>query len=340
VSPEADLERRDAPARRRPTPVALGVGIVLAVAIIAAVAVPVVATSQASYLHRYHELQRRHTTLGASAHRGIPCVTCHGAKGGVAGVSARMRDFYSTLEGTPTLPAFTDLDPPTDAACLACHTHGWSDDASRTAQVPHPAHLRTISESRDCVSCHRWVAHEEAYQAKHTTMPFSVVCASYPCHVGTKASADCVDCHHVLHEGKDDWRTTHPVAVRANGPNGCLENCHKSAQCEECHATGKATDLPSSIPTAGVVTIEQQHVKPTWLSQHGEIALEAPGRCQTCHVSDGECLDCHSQRPAFHGAPSTWLVRHVPLAEDPAGCLTCHEQPWCDSCHDQFREKG
>lgn len=313
-------------------------GIALVVAVIAAIAVPLVATSQPSYLKRYHDLQRRYTTLSSSAHRGIPCLTCHDGKSGAAGVAARVGDFYGSLTGTPTVPSFTALAPPTDAACIACHSYGWSADASRTAKVPHPAHLRAITETRDCVSCHKWVAHEEAYQAKHTTMPFSAVCASYPCHVGTKAKTDCVNCHHVLQEGGVGWRTAHPAAVRANGPNGCLEVCHKAEQCEECHTTGKATSLPSSIATAGVVTIEQQHVKPDWLSQHGTIALQAPAKCQTCHVSEGECLDCHSQRPAFHGPQTTWLARHKDFAKDTRRCLTCHQQAWCDACHDPFKE--
>lgn len=319
--------------------IAAGSGIVLALAAVAAVAIPLVATSQTSYLSRYHDLQRRYTTLSSSAHRGIACLTCHAAEPGLAGVVARVDDYYGSLTESRTAPVFTKLDPPADAACLACHRFGWSDEASRTAKVPHPAHLRALTETRDCVSCHKWVAHEETYQAKHTTMPFSAVCASFGCHVGTKASSDCVTCHHVLQEAKGDWRSTHPVAVRANGANGCLERCHKSSQCEECHTTGRASSLPSSIATAGVATIEQLHVKPAWLSQHGTIALEDPVKCQTCHISYGECQDCHSQRPAFHGPRSTWLARHKDFAKDTRRCLTCHEQSWCDACHVQFREK-
>lgn len=338
MSHESTVDRSDVPARKRPGRVAVWAGIGLAVAIVAAIAVPVVATSQTSYLNRYHDLQRRYTTLASSVHSDIPCLTCHAAKTGVAGVVARVGEFYGSLIETPTAPAFTELAAPTDAACLACHSYVWSDEASRTAKVPHPAHLRTITETRSCVSCHKWTAHEETYQARHTTMPFSAVCASFPCHVGTKASTDCVTCHHVLQERNGDWKAIHPTAVRENGPNGCLESCHEVKQCEECHTTGKATTLPSSIATAGVTTIEQQHVKPDWLAQHGTVALEGPAKCQTCHVSDGECLDCHAQRPAFHGPRSTWLTRHVPLSKDARRCLTCHRQPMCDDCHAQFKE--
>jgi hypothetical protein len=288
---------------------------------------------------RYHSLQRRYATLETSAHRGLPCSACHASKPGLSGVFARVGDFYGSFLGTVTVPAFTDLAPPTDAACLACHSQDWSGEGTRTARVPHPAHLRTVSESRDCVVCHRWTAHEEVYQAKHTTMPFSAVCASFPCHVGTKVGSDCADCHHVLQEGGGGWLAVHPTVVRASGPNDCLESCHKVAQCEQCHTTGKVSDLPSSDATAGVTAIGVLHVKADWLSQHGTIALQDPSKCASCHVSEQECQDCHSQRPAFHGPQATWLTRHKDFATDTRRCLTCHTQATCDACHAQFKEK-
>jgi nitrate/TMAO reductase-like tetraheme cytochrome c subunit len=324
--------------RRRALPrVVAGVVAVAVLALAVAVGVAVAATSDAGFVNRYHELQRRYTTLQSSTHRGIACGTCHESRAGVAGLAARVNDYYGSLTGTPTLPTFNAFAPPSNEACLACHRYDWSDDASRTASVPHPAHLRTDTETRPCVSCHKWTAHEEPYQLRHKTMPFSVVCASFACHVGTKQQADCVNCHHVLQETKGDWRVNHPAAVRASGPNACLETCHKSAQCEECHTTGSSTTLPSSIATASSTAIETLHVKSGWLSEHGTIALQDPVKCTTCHISEGECQDCHAIRPPFHDPASTWLVRHKDVAKDTRRCLTCHEQPWCDACHAQFK---
>jgi hypothetical protein len=319
--------------------IVLWVVVALVIAALTAVGVALAFTSQSPFFAKYPDLARREVTLEASAHRGIPCVRCHtGARGSVIENAALVGDFYSSLFATSTAPVFFSFTPPSSEACLGCHRDAWSQDSSKTANVPHPAHLRVASETRDCVTCHRWTAHEEPYQAKHTTMPFSAVCASFQCHVGTKTSLDCVNCHHVLQETAGDWVKNHPPVVRAAGPGGCLEFCHKSEQCVECHTTGRTPVLPSSLATASAGPIEQAHVKPDWLSQHGTIALQDPAKCSVCHISNGECVDCHSQRPAFHDPAATWLTRHKDLATDTRRCLTCHQQPWCDACHAQFKE--
>lgn len=315
-------------------------GAVVLVLAVVAVSAALIATSRVAFFERYQGLERRHTMLASSGHSGVDCVVCHTdpANALVADVR-RVGEFYRSLVSTSTELSFVRFDPPTNAACLQCHLHEWSSDASRTADVPHPAHLRVADETRECVSCHKWVAHEEAYQAKHKTMPFSGVCASFGCHVGTVQRADCGTCHHALAPDQTAWKTQHAVVVRTMGPNACLQ-CHKASQCDECHTTGTATDLPSVVPTLGV-SVEARHVKADWVSQHGTVALEDPAVCTSCHISNGECLDCHAQRPAFHEPVSTWLVRHQPLGKDPdlPRCLTCHQKSWCDACHAQFKEQ-
>jgi hypothetical protein len=318
--------------------VALVVAAVIAVAVIA-VTVALIVTSEPAFYARYTGLQRRHATLATSLHAGIDCVVCHTDPSTALGsAAARVGEFYSSLISTSTELAFVSFQPPTNDACLQCHRYDWSDTASRTVEVPHPAHLRSADETRDCVSCHKWVAHEEVYQAKHTTMPFSAVCASFQCHVGVKKSADCKNCHHVLQEAAGNWRDTHPPVVRAMGPNSCLEFCHKAEQCVLCHTTGKTPVLPSSIPTASAGPIEKAHVKTDWLAQHGTNALEDPAQCTVCHISEQECIDCHSQRPVFHDPISTWLTRHKDFATDERRCLTCHQLRWCEDCHAPFKE--
>jgi hypothetical protein len=312
---------------------------VLVAAVAVAVAVALVITSQPGFYERYTGLQRRHTTLASSAHAGIDCVVCHTDPSQALGsASARVAEFYSSLVSTSTELSFVSFQLPTNDACLQCHRYAWSSDASKTANVPHPAHMRVADETRECVLCHKWVAHEETYQAKHTTMPFSAVCASFQCHVGTKASTDCQNCHHVLQGTAAEWVQAHPPVVRAVGPSACLEFCHKPEQCELCHTTGKTPVLPASVATASAGPIEQAHVKSDWLTQHGTTSLQDPARCSVCHISRDECADCHAQRPAFHDPISTWYTRHKDLATDTRRCLTCHEQPWCDECHATFKE--
>lgn len=322
--------------------IAVWAGAVLGVAVLAAVLVGIAFTLQPAFFTRFHSIATRKSTLQASAHRDIPCISCHSGKAGVFGFeAAAVADFYGSLTGTPTVLRFVTFAPPTRDACLQCHRYDWSDEASKTLKVPHPAHLRVYNEARDCVTCHKWTSHEETYQTFHTSMPFSVVCASFGCHAGTKPSGDCVNCHHVLQQGQGGWRLNHPKTVAAGGANACLEACHKADQCRECHTTGKATSLPSSVATAGVATVEALHVKSDWLSVHGTVALQDPKVCTTCHISEGECLDCHAQRPAFHGSSLTWLKNHQTLGTTPnlPRCLTCHQQATCDACHIQFKQK-
>lgn len=323
-----------APARVAAIVVAAGVAVVLLV-----VGVALAATSRPGFYDRYHSLKRRHVTWASSSHRDVPCGACHvDPRGPLAAEAALVGDFYGSFVSTATEPAFIRFDAPTREACLACHRYDWSTEASRTMRVPHPAHQRAAAETRDCVSCHKWVAHEETYQAKHKTMPFSGVCASFGCHVGTKTSTQCANCHHVLAEGDGGWKAAHPKVVRVTGANACFEKCHDVDQCRLCHTTGKTPKVSSDIATAGVSVIERLHVRTDWLSIHGTIALQDQTRCLTCHVSEGECQDCHAQRPAFHGSHSTWLAKHKDLAKDARRCLECHEKPWCDACHKQFKE--
>jgi nitrate/TMAO reductase-like tetraheme cytochrome c subunit len=316
------------------------VGVALVAVLVALVAVAVYFTAQPSFFAQYPQLQRSYTALQTSSHKGMRCDQCHVSRQNAAVYEAALvGEFYRGLVRRPRTPVFVRLPAPSREACLACHRYGWSDETSRTAKVPHPAHLRVATETRECVICHKWTAHEEKYQAKHTTMRFSTVCASFECHVGVKPANDCKNCHHVLQESLGAWKEIHPKTVRANGPNGCLETCHTADQCRLCHTTGKTPVFAATITQSGVKAIEQQHVLPDWMAKHGAMALADQSKCLICHVSEGECQDCHSKRPAFHGPQDSWLGAHQPIAKkNPQRCLTCHKQTWCDECHKQFKE--
>jgi hypothetical protein len=247
-------------------------------------------------------------------------------------------DFYGGLLSKQYTPRFVKYDRPTREACKSCHITDWSTDIKRTSQIPHPAHLRVADETRECVNCHKWTAHEENAMTKHKKMPFSGVCVAYGCHVGTKKSTDCYTCHHVLGETGAKWKTDHPAVVQRVGPNGCLETCHETAQCVMCHTTGKRPVFTSRPTQTGLKAIEALHVKKTWLVKHGDEALKDRSKCLLCHVSDAECQACHAQRPAFHGSTSTWIGTHKKLGKNEKRCLECHKKPWCEDCHKQFKE--
>ncbi len=319
--------------------IALIVGAAVLAVVIGAVGVALYFTSSPSFFARYSSLSRRYDTLSTSSHKDLACSDCHSdARGPVVYRLALVADFYAGLLGKQSDPLFTKLAPPTRDACIRCHANDWSDDSARTAKVPHPAHLKVANETRDCVGCHRWTAHEETYMANHKKMPFSGVCATYGCHVGFKPAAACPTCHHSLQNSDEQWKQVHPQVVQVIGANACLETCHNANQCRQCHTTGVTPVFNGLATQQGLQEIEANHVKADWVQQHGRFALQDKSKCLTCHVSEGECQDCHSQRPAFHGSKATWLGQHQPQAKaDRQRCLTCHKESFCEACHNQFK---
>jgi hypothetical protein len=312
--------------------------VVIVVAI--AVIVPLVATATPEFFSRYHLLERRYVNLGSSAHEGIGCRACHETDALENGL-ALFGDFYVSMVTTDETPRYFEFGPPSNDACLACHEQDWSTEIGRTDKIPHPAHRRVSEETRVCVDCHKWTAHLETYLEKHQQMPFSGVCVAYGCHVGTKTSDECFDCHHVLHQASEEWRTEHPATVAKAGESICLEACHSVQQCQMCHTTGERPEFDGLPIEVSMKAIEELHVLPEWTAEyHGDQAIENRDNCLLCHQTTGECDECHRERPAFHGSTETWIGRHSDQTadlEDPR-CIECHEQTWCEECHDQFKE--
>jgi hypothetical protein len=317
----------------------VGAGVLVAVLVL--LALPAFGASSPAFFSRYHLLTRSYDNLEASAHQGIACSTCHtDPRGQVVYGLAVAVDFYTSLVSDKKEPAFVSFDKPGRDACLQCHADGWSMHLERTSTIPHPAHLRISDETRECVDCHKWTAHEEAYIEKHKKMPFSGVCVAYGCHVGTKTADECFSCHHVLSDDGPNWKTEHPKFVQKNGVNACLETCHEPAQCQQCHTTGVRPKFTGLAIETSMKAIEDLHTLPTWMERHGAEAVKDQAKCMKCHVSDGECRSCHANRPESHGSGDTWIGSHSKKAdgEDDRACLTCHEKPWCEECHTMFKE--
>lgn len=302
---------------------------------------PVIGVRSPAFYSQYHSLGSAYENLETSAHEGIACGQCHyDDRGFVVTRLAVAADFYTNIFAAEKTPRFVEFNPPPREACLECHEDGWSNDIKRTSTIPHPAHLRIASETRDCVKCHKWTAHQEAYMQKHKKMPFSGVCVAYGCHVGTKTAEQCFDCHHVLSDRAAQWKTEHPAAIKRIGGNACMETCHETTQCQTCHTTGKTPKFEGLVTRTGLNELEKAHIEDGWLTSHGAQALKGQAICMECHVSDGECRACHTQRPKSHGSVTTWIGTHSKQAktEDEPRCLTCHKKPFCVDCHKQFKE--
>jgi hypothetical protein len=311
----------------------------VAVVVLVSLGAALAFTANSAFFTRYRGLNREYATLQASAHTGIACRECHdNGQSSLTYETALIGEFYRGLAKTGRMPAFVRFDKPSNSACRKCHIGDWSHDAKRTSRVPHPAHLQVATEKRECVSCHKWTAHQEAYMSKHRKMPFSGVCVSFGCHVGWKQPDQCATCHHQLKSTAEQWKQTHPQTVRATGANSCLETCHDIKQCRLCHTTGQTPKFSGLTAQPGMQAIEVLHVRSDWLSVHGRQALLDQSKCLVCHVSIGECQSCHAQRPAFHGSVTTWIGTHKKFGKDKPRCLECHKEPWCNKCHAQFKE--
>ncbi|MBE0417101.1 MAG: NapC/NirT family cytochrome c [Coriobacteriia bacterium] len=311
-----------------------------ALVLLVLLAVPVVATSASpSFFGRYHDLSQNYDELQTSMHAGIGCRECHtDTRGTLVYSLALVGDFYTGLVREQRAPVFLEFDSPRREACLACHEDSWSYDIERTSRIPHPAHLRLASETRECVECHKWTAHEETYMEAHKEMPFSGICVAYGCHVGFRSEDQCTSCHHALRDETEDWLAEHPRIAQTIGTNACLESCHDADQCRVCHTTGERPVFDGLVTETGLRVIERLHVRADWIEKHGAQALEDQSKCMRCHVSDSECRACHAHRPASHEPVATWISRHKDLADDGRRCLTCHEKSWCEACHEQFKE--
>ncbi|MGB4441411.1 MAG: hypothetical protein WBJ62_04225 [Coriobacteriia bacterium] len=313
----------------------------LTAACVAAVAIPLASTSTPEFFSRYHLLERRYVNLEDSAHEGIGCRSCHETRP-TANAVALVTDYYAGMISAGPTPKFFTFSAPTNDACLQCHSDDWGADSARTGRIPHPAHQRVEAETRPCTGCHKWTAHfEQPYLDQHKEMPFSGVCVAYGCHVGTKTTDECYDCHHVLHESSDSWRTEHAAVARKTGQNACVEACHTIDECQLCHTTGERPVFDGLPIETSMRSIEQLHVRDDWTEvYHGAEALAGRDRCLLCHQSQGECDECHLERPEFHGPTVSWIGRHSDQStgvDDPR-CLECHERAWCVDCHDRFKE--
>ena len=336
MTPDATGKRPGSTKRRLGVVAQIAAGLLLVVVV--AIGAAFYFTSSPAFFARYSGLARRYEGLRTSVHRDLACSDCHtDGRGPVVNRLVLMGDFYVSLFSKQGQPPLVEFAKPSRQACLDCHLGAWSYSLKRTTKVPHPAHLRVSTEKRDCVTCHKWTAHEEAYMEKHKTMPFSGVCVSYGCHVGFKPAGECTTCHHTLGPAKE-WQKDHPQAVRTLGGNGCLEKCHEVQQCQLCHTTGKRPVFKGLTAQSGTKAIEVLHAKSDWLQQHGTQALKDKAKCLLCHISEGECRDCHALRPAFHGSTNTWIGAHKVPGKDKARCLACHKESWCKACHDQFKE--
>lgn len=316
----------------------LVVVIMIGIAALTAIAVPLYATGKPQFYGKYQRFAQRYESWKTSKHRNVTCIQCHvGPKDGVGYRASLVQEYYRT-GAKARRPVVATLPPASAAACRGCHSEGRSFNLKRLASIPHPAHTDLTEERRDCVKCHKWVAHSEKYQEKHKKIVFTGICTSFGCHAGTKSQSECRWCHHTQSFAPSKWREMHPRVVDDRGSNGCFDYCHKVAQCRSCHIKGRNPFAEKGTAPKQLTGLIARHATPEWDAEHGKEAQQGKEKCFYCHGSVAACRDCHSRRPAFHGPKSTWLSRHQKLGKNKKRCLACHVAKECTDCHKVFKE--
>lgn len=120
---------------------------------------------------------------------------------------------------------------------------------------------------------------------------------------------DCTTCH----SGDHTPAHAEPYLTQIFAPS----------ECKGCHG-------------GRVLPWEPGHELPTWLQNHGAVALAVGAQsCYKCHDFGLKfCDTCHKIMPPSHKPVDQWLVNHPAAAQaDTRACFTCHQAAFCEKCH-------
>ncbi|HEY5275964.1 MAG TPA: hypothetical protein VIK38_05420 [Coriobacteriia bacterium] len=254
-------------------------------ALIVLVVLPGYFAIQPSFMARYSYLNVEYTTWSQSAHKDVPCQSCHIAPGILdrAGYDARMLGaFYVSLVSPDTkLSAFAT---PTIAACEVCHADLITTSPNGDLKIPHRAHVDVLQVP--CARCHQYLVHQLSPEGKHTpTMATCLVC-----HDGIQAKNPCSTCHTAKaapeSHAASDWLVIHPQE-------------QTKIDCAKCHGwtTNWCSDCHNRLPASHTAD---------WRTTHGA-AVKVHRDCEVCHTGSF-CINCHGDVPQLNFDPNVKLV--------------------------------
>jgi hypothetical protein len=154
------------------------------------------------------------------------------------------------------------------------------------------------------------------------------------------ANSTCTTCHKVLPDPGETRKLTPPMSA--------CTSCHAhqaevmEARCTPCHV---------SLKRYGLKPLEQftefSHTGDFVRRDHGRLAKNSAETCAQCH-DQTYCAACHATatnavRPELRfpeNVTSDFIHRgnyasrhHLDAQRDPASCMKCHGQQFCESCH-------
>ncbi|NTU72219.1 MAG: hypothetical protein HGB10_10450 [Coriobacteriia bacterium] len=253
------------------------------------------------------------------------CVDCHSSK----------RVFPSShRQGTWTHPATPAKSVYGKSAAEAKAKHALAaKDSIESCEVCHGA---GGLQAKFCKSCHKLtLPHTDEFKKFHgaTGRKKPSVCKN--CH-GFKEM--CSNCHHIGSSNRTPWIRVHGSSVAKNGPETCIEKCHKKADCQNCHTRRKV--VPASHKSSKFVKrsgktlgnhaalYKKDSSICTFCHKGAEDTLPNSKFCRGCHgVSIPHAIDESSEQKYEHkaGFQKKKLKRST--------CARCHETKFCNDCH-------
>jgi len=271
-----------------------------------------------------HTDRKQEKALATSAHKGVACMSCHGAGGPTGPVEQGVT--YARWVGVYALSKEVPKPQPGSvgsSACQRCHS-GLDRVAVRAGiRVRHSDFLDAGAECRDC---HNAAAHPGA--VRYDTRPTMNACLE--CHDGVKAPSACGTCHvrdvantPVVDRGYTKLKTS-------GSPDACY-TCHSETPCLRCH--GIRMPHPAGWGPGETAT-----------GTHPRAGFADRDVCYRCHHAPGkpfvasqESCSCHGILGATHGG-KPWVKEHGLQATGKkpgsnARCFDCHGDDLCDRCH-------
>lgn len=255
-------------------------------AILVLVVLPGYLAAQPRFFERFPTLTEEYSPWSVSSHAEVGCEGCHVPPTPLDRGIYRLRmvgGFYGSLVSKAKPPDV--FSPPTNRACLACHSGMRSVSPKGDLQIPHRAHVSILK--MPCVECHSYLVHELSPEGKHT--PPMIGCLE--CHDGDTAEDACTACHTTkaapASHSDDTWLVLH--AEQSDDP--ACDECHgwREGWCVDCHQ-----DRPESHGT-------------DWRAVHGERVAEHRN-CESCHATD-TCVRCHGEVPQLDFDPTRTIVQ-------------------------------
>jgi hypothetical protein len=256
-------------------------GLIVTLVVLVFVALPAYLATRPQYFARFDELSAQYDPWSTSTHVAAACQDCHVPPRVVARTAYAVRmvgEFYVSLVVPSHTPAV--FEKPTNAACLNCHEDLRSISPEGDLKIPHRAHVNILK--MECVSCHKYLVHEESPEGNHTP-PMS---GCLTCHDGDTAKNTCSACHTEKATPKShaakDWLVIHADEAKSGKCDGC--HAWIDDWCVDCH-----TKRPRSH--AG-----------DWRATHRDQVAKHRS-CEACHAA-AFCEKCHGTVPQLNYDPA------------------------------------